>query len=142
MICVNLLKKLKWRRCAMQVIALMSSEMNMESEEYSRVILPSTSDDQLKAWIQEAKDAKKYRWLEILYVERTRREEGLATKSDSELEELARECYRRVRRMENYEWDVVADSDSENRTGFLTEIHRLEMLEAAANLERERREAT
>ncbi len=126
----------------MQVIALMSSEMNMESEEYSRVILPSTSDDQLKAWIQEAKDAKKYRWLEILYVERTRREEGLATKSDSELEELARECYRRVRRMENYEWDVVADSDSENRTGFLTEIHRLEMLEAAANLERERREAT
>jgi hypothetical protein len=126
----------------MQVTAKMSSEMNIESREYSHVILPNASDDQLQAWIQEAKDAKKYRWLEILYVERTRREEGLATKSDSELEELARECYRRVRRMENYEWDVVADSDPGNQAGFLTEIHRLEMLEAAANLERERREAT
>lgn len=75
-----------------------------------------------------------------LKVEIVRQEEGLGTKEVWELEEISNEARRRVRHMENHDWDIVKDSDEANQQGFTEEITRLEYLEAAANLEMDRRQ--
>ena len=72
-------------------------------------------------------------------IELCRREEHLETKEISELESLAHDAYRQIRRMENYEWDVVETSSDENKQGFFAQIDFLEKLQSAANLEIERR---
>lgn len=72
-------------------------------------------------------------------VEFVRREEKLGEKDISEVESIAHEAHRRIRHMENYDWDVVQQSSEENQAGFWKEIDSLETLEAAANLEIERR---
>ena len=72
-------------------------------------------------------------------VEFVRREEKLGEKDISEVESIAHEAHRRIRHMENYDWDVVQQSSDENQAGFWKEIDFLETLEAAANLEVERR---
>jgi hypothetical protein len=72
-------------------------------------------------------------------VELVRREEKLGEKDSSELESIANYAYRKIRHMENYDWDVVEHSSEDNRVGFWKQIDSLETLEAAANLEIERR---
>lgn len=80
-----------------------------------------------------------YETLQGLELEKVRREEKLSEKVICELEEIAHAAHRRVRQMENYEWDVVQDSSEENQRGFWSAIHELELLEAAANLEIEKK---
>lgn len=80
--------------------------------------------------------------LDLVYhvkLEIINRENGLRDKDIAELEVISHEAYRRARNMQNYEWDVVEHSSEENQQGFWNEINDLEMLEAAANLEIERK---
>jgi hypothetical protein len=80
--------------------------------------------------------------LDLLYhinLEMVIREHCLREKELSQLEEIAHDAYRKARRMQNYDWDVVEHSSPENQAGFWSNIDYLETLEAAANLEIERR---
>jgi len=79
--------------------------------------------------------------LQNIDVELIRREEKLSEKDISELETISHEAYRKVKHMQNYSWDTVKNSSEGNRNGFWAEICYLEKLEAAANLEMERRES-
>lgn len=67
------------------------------------------------------------------------REEDLPSKTTEELEELRHQTYRRIRRMENYDWDAVQYSSQENQDGFHREIYSLEQLAEAISLELSRR---
>lgn len=77
--------------------------------------------------------------LEALEVEQIRRELKMSELEIPELEEISHDAYRRIRHMENYDWDVVQNSPEENRKGFMDHIWYLEQLQAAANLEIDRR---
>lgn len=80
--------------------------------------------------------------IDLLYhikLEMVIREERLREKDISELEAISNEAYRKQRRMQNYDWDVVEHSPEENQQGFWAEIEELSNIEAAANLEIERR---
>ena len=80
-----------------------------------------------------------YEVLHDLRMEIMRQEENLGSKTISELEEIRNGARRRARQMENYEWDVVEQSDADNQKGFWEHISYLESLEAAANFEMDRR---
>lgn len=64
-----------------------------------------------------------------------RKEEELHLKSKEELETLQTTLRRRIRHMENYDWEVVQDSSKENKEGFCKEIDFLECLLEAVSLE-------
>lgn len=78
--------------------------------------------------------------LRSIQVELVRREQRLEDESLSSLQEIAHDAYRAARRMQNYDWDVVERSSDENQEGFWRQVDFLETLEAAANLESDRRE--
>lgn len=108
-------------------------------------VLPEMKLEELQKKLEETigkiQSGDKTLWrLQNLYeIELIRREHKLQEKTIPELEEIANEAYRKARRMQNYDWDVVETSDEDNRRGFMSEIDFLESLESAANLEIERR---
>lgn len=141
----------------------MSKIQLTHSQHRAFVELPTKSLDELQAMYEKEKQKKKeyesisseeldrdyglsveiqtnYEILHDLRIEIIRKEENLGSKSSSELEEIRHDAYRRVKQMENYEWDVVEQSSEENQKGFWEHISYLETLEAAANFEIDRRE--
>lgn len=120
--------------------------MKMTDEDtFQFQVLPEMKLEELQKKLEETigkiQSGDKTLWrLQNLYeIELIRREHKLQEKTIPELEEIANEAYRKARRMQNYDWDVVETSDEDNRRGFMSEIDFLESLESAANLEIERR---
>jgi hypothetical protein len=77
--------------------------------------------------------------LDMKQIEQIRQENELHVKSKEELEALRSSLSRRIRHMENYDWDVVQESYEENQKGFWKEIDSLEILIEVINLELSRR---
>lgn len=108
-------------------------------------VLPEMKLEELQKKLEEtigkiqSGDKTLWRLHDLYEIELIRREHKLQEKTIPELEEIANEAYRKARRMQNYDWDVVETSDEDNRRGFMSEIDFLESLESAANLEIERR---
>lgn len=81
-----------------------------------------------------------YMFMHDIKSEIVRQEEKMNEKTNAELEELAKSSARRVKQMENYEWDAVENSSAENQRGFMEHLSYLEKLESVAYFELQRRE--
>jgi hypothetical protein len=77
--------------------------------------------------------------LRDMEIEKMRRQFKLNQLSKEDLQEMAHDAYRSIRRMENYDWDIVQNSSEENQRGFHERINALEDELSAANLELDRR---
>ncbi len=120
-----------------------NQQLKEKKEKYLDVIntFPKNQDDYSSSeWTMYADYQEVNELLWNIKIELVRREEKLEEKDDSELHAISNEAYRRVSRMQNYDWDVVEGSSEENRRGFWTQVDYLEILQSAANLEFERRQ--
>ncbi len=132
----------------------MNTDMLTTYEKRIYIELPSLTEEQLQTLLRETQEKHKSlqknvpsedfseccQLLHDIPIEMIRREEKLSDLDMSELQAISHESYRKVRRMENYDWDVVEHSSEDNRKGFWEHIDYLERLEAAANLEMNRRD--
>lgn len=130
------------RKQEVNIMELSNEELEKKIEETEALLKKLTNDlkeDTSSGWQLRDNIYSLGNQLDEFQIEQIRRDYKLCEKSIPELEEIAHDAYRRVKHMENYLWDVVADSAPENQRGFQNEINYLENLEAAANLEIDRR---